>query len=552
MKGCSRSPTALTRILADGFLAIDNNIAELTLRHTAIGRKNWLFAGSEAGAKTAASCTLDVTCYSAWSNESNAVARFTFVDGFSSYVCTGTLVADTDPSTYIPFFLTANHCVSTQASASTMVSYWFYRASSCNSGVPGASQILGGGATLLYNSAATDTAFLRLNAAPPAGAVYAGWVVGAAGPAGANVAGIHHAMGDLQKISMGSVSSYATCLPTGSESFFCNGSSYGGATFFEITWNSGITQPGSSGSGVFLENGHYLIGQLYGGSTSCIVAGSNYYGRFDAAYRAGFGTFLDGTTPATGIPVTPTPTVPGAIVPALDYSALWWNPAESGWGLSITQHKAAIFAAWFVYESGGNGRWLVIPGGAWTSPTTFTGDLHSTSGPPSNQPWSSISSLRVGSATLSFSDANTGVLTYAVNDVFGSKSIQRQPFGVPDATPVASYGDLWWNAAESGWGLSINQQYRTLFAVWYTYGLYGQPVWYVMPGGVWSGDTYTGMLYRTTTAPLPFFGAPFDPHTVSSISVGSMALRFSGARDATMSYTIDGVSGSRSITRQPF
>jgi transposase len=45
---------ALTRYLDDGFLAIDNNVAELTLRHIAIGRKNWLFAGSQRGAQTAA------------------------------------------------------------------------------------------------------------------------------------------------------------------------------------------------------------------------------------------------------------------------------------------------------------------------------------------------------------------------------------------------------------------------------------------------------------------------------------------------------------------
>ena len=45
---------ALTRYLDDGFLAIDNNVAELTLRHIAIGRKNWLFAGSAKGAETAA------------------------------------------------------------------------------------------------------------------------------------------------------------------------------------------------------------------------------------------------------------------------------------------------------------------------------------------------------------------------------------------------------------------------------------------------------------------------------------------------------------------
>ena len=45
---------ALTRYLTAGFLAIDNNIAERTLRHIAIGRKNWMFAGSAVGAETAA------------------------------------------------------------------------------------------------------------------------------------------------------------------------------------------------------------------------------------------------------------------------------------------------------------------------------------------------------------------------------------------------------------------------------------------------------------------------------------------------------------------
>jgi transposase len=45
---------ALTRFASDGFLAIDNNVAERTLRHIAVGRKNWMFAGSAQGAETAA------------------------------------------------------------------------------------------------------------------------------------------------------------------------------------------------------------------------------------------------------------------------------------------------------------------------------------------------------------------------------------------------------------------------------------------------------------------------------------------------------------------
>jgi len=46
--------TALRRYTEDGRLTIDNNVSERTLRHQAIGRKNWLFLGSEAAGTRAA------------------------------------------------------------------------------------------------------------------------------------------------------------------------------------------------------------------------------------------------------------------------------------------------------------------------------------------------------------------------------------------------------------------------------------------------------------------------------------------------------------------
>jgi hypothetical protein len=49
----SRWP-ALTRYRDDGRLEIDNNAAERSLRAVALGRKNWLFAGSDDGGERAA------------------------------------------------------------------------------------------------------------------------------------------------------------------------------------------------------------------------------------------------------------------------------------------------------------------------------------------------------------------------------------------------------------------------------------------------------------------------------------------------------------------
>jgi lysyl endopeptidase len=496
---------------------------------------------------TSEACNLDVMCYQGtWALESSAVARILFTDEGKSYVCSGTLVADRDTSTFVPYFLTANHCVSTQATASTVQSYWFYRATACNSGTRGVSSTLFGGATLLYAAETTDTSFLRLNGTPPAGAGYVGWNVGAATPTlGTGVTGIHHPSGDLQKISFGNVSGYGVCTPSGDETFSCRGATPATSTFLTVLWRDGITEGGSSGSSLFLDNGRYLIGQLYGGDGSCSSAAStDYYGRFDVAYNAALFQWLGSATSA-----------PTSFVPALNYSDLWWNAAESGWGIAINQHSdSMIFATWYVYAGSGRPLWLSMSGGKWISPTAFSGDLYSSTGPDAVGAFNPafVGRTKVGSATLSFASTGQAAISYTVNGVTSSKAITRMPFGPLATALAANYTDLWWNAAESGWGISINQQFQTLFAVWYSYGSDGQPVWYSMSGGTWtSGDTYTGALYRTSAG--QFFGvSSFNANAVTRTAVGSLTLRFSNANAATMSYTVDGVSGSKAITRLPF
>ncbi len=50
----SRNFKALTRYTMRGYLSIDNNAAERALKNVVIGRRNWLFAGSDQGGKSAA------------------------------------------------------------------------------------------------------------------------------------------------------------------------------------------------------------------------------------------------------------------------------------------------------------------------------------------------------------------------------------------------------------------------------------------------------------------------------------------------------------------
>ena len=496
--------------------------------------------------KAVASCEIDATCYQGtWGAESQAVARIIFTRDGSSFVCTGTLLADKDPATFTPYFLTANHCISSQASASSIQSYWFYRSSGCDTGLRGNYQSLFGGATLLYNTENTDTALLRLNAAPPAGVGYAGWLVGSLPARFSPMTGIHHPSGELQKIAFGNLDSYWTCVPSGGAQFTCNGAAVTSATFFTVNWADGITEPGSSGSPVFLDNGHYLVGQLYGGTDSCTSATNrDWYGRFDVAYNAALHQWL-GNTASSG-PV---------FTPQLVYTGLWWNPSESGWGMSITQHNSGIFAAWYIYDSDGRPRWLVLPGGQWISATQFTGDLYSATGPDPRGEFNpaAVTRTRVGTATLSFSSPDRAQLSYSVGDVTGSRPLRRQLFGPAAPALAADYSDIWWNPSESGWGVSITQQHQTLFAVWYAYGADGQSSWYVLPGGAWiSGDTYSGTLYRAASAPVSFLSGAFDPAAVTRTPVGTLALRFLNADSAVLSWSIDGVAGAKPIARQGF
>jgi hypothetical protein len=248
-----------------------------------------------------------------------------------------------------------------------------------------------------------------------------------------------------------------------------------------------------------------------------------------------------------------------ASVPAsgpANYQDLWWaGPQENGWGLSITQHGATLFVAFYVYDAQGRAQWVVMPGGTWNAGfTAFTGALYIPSGSyfGNYNTASFVANPSVGSATLAFSGSDTANLSYTINAVPGSKAIQRQSFGATDATPVGSFADLWWGGpSENGWGVAISQQYRTLFVVWYTYDAAGRTTWYVVPGGSWTtANTYTGTAYRTTGS--PWIGAAYNPGSLNATQAGTVTLRFDDASSGTMSYSVDGITASKPIFRQPF
>ena len=126
----------------------------------------------------------------------------------------------------------------------------------------------------------------------------------------------------------------------------------------------------------------------------------------------------------------------------------------------------------------------------------------------------------------------------------------------PPVRPLTDYTGLWWNPEESGWGLTLHQgATHAVFGAWFVYGAGGEPEWFTLQGGQWlDSTTWRGTVYRTTG---PFFAGPdFDPRLVLIRAAGTATLSFAGAASAagmaSFTYTVDGVTATRPITRMRF
>ncbi len=107
---------------------------------------------------------------------------------------------------------------------------------------------------------------------------------------------------------------------------------------------------------------------------------------------------------------------------------------------------------------------------------------------------------------------------------------------------------MWWNAKEPGWGLSLSHQQGIMFATIQTYDAKGNPVWYVAPRCVVAGESCSGVLYQTSGGAT--LTAAANQPTVTA--VGTIGLTFADNSNGMLNYTIDGVNGSKAITKQVF
>lgn len=313
---------------------------ELELGSINVGYRGFesLWADGEASAEGRPSddrdgaCNIDVACPIAdpWDEIIRSVG---VISTGGSTFCTGFMVNNT-ASDLTPYFMTADHCTVGASDAPSLVVYWNFENSTCRtpgssaSGGPGDGQLneFNTGSTLIADYAPSDFTLLLLDDDPNPDwrVTFAGW--DRSGAEATTAIAVHHPSTDEKRISF-------EYDPTTTTDYLADAVDPNQTHVRVDDWDEGTTEPGSSGSPLFDQNGR-VIGQLHGGFAACGNDDPDWYGRISVSWDGG-------GTPATRLRDWLDPLDTGAtFVDTLDGAGLSVSPS------SPVGHRGLLGGPW--------------------------------------------------------------------------------------------------------------------------------------------------------------------------------------------------------------
>jgi alpha-tubulin suppressor-like RCC1 family protein len=242
-------------------------------------------------------------------------------------------------------------------------------------------------------------------------------------------------------------------------------------------------------------------------------------------------------------------------------SAVWWNPAESGWGVFVFDQGSVLLVAWYTYDVDGEPTWFLAP--AYPEPDGgFRGDLLKFTGVPFAQIAGDATrtSVPFGELRVRFPDRDSMSFTYTIGGRPHQKQLVRFPFAArhpvcdavpfPDRASQRNYSDAWWggDGGSSGWGLFVFHLDDSLVASWYTYDTDGEAVFFVMPTTRQADGSFSGDIFRQPNG-TPFLDILNAPASAGGQSIGRATFRFADGQRGTFEYRLGSVQQTKPITR---
>ncbi len=208
-----------------------------------------------------------------WQTQKRAVCMITFNDSQYSYYCSGSLVNNVNEDA-TPYFLTANHCISSDLEASSLVAYFNYENSTCTSADASLDQTISG-SELVASSSSSDFTLVKLDEDIPQDyePFYAGWDATDNNPQSGTC--IHHPQGTPKSIAL-------DYDEVGSNDYRIQWDDRTISeidSHWEVFYDVGADEGGSSGAPLFDENKR-IVGQLHGGDET-----SSLFGKFSWSWN---------------------------------------------------------------------------------------------------------------------------------------------------------------------------------------------------------------------------------------------------------------------------
>lgn len=247
---------------------------------------------------------------------------------------------------------------------------------------------------------------------------------------------------------------------------------------------------------------------------------------------------------------------------APNWTGLWGDTAEPGWGISLMHQGPLLGPIWYTYASDGRPEWWLVSGAFPQPDGSFVGPVFRFTGTPfpsisgqASRPGTEIGSARflpLDSERLEFRVTIDGIARSRVLTRYGSGMPPLCRFVTGSRATAANRTDTWAAPGEDGWGIHLTEfAGGLLFGVWYTYAEDGRALWMSslmrrQPGGQFIGDVYraaTGVPFDRITGPATSFPIP---------TAGEAEVRFSDGERAEFRYRIGSVDQVKPLIRVRF